>query len=86
MEPPLPTLAQSEEAKQENAEAFRAMMRSSAWKQFEALMENVYAQALKDEDALPMESFTPAALGECRGRRNAIRKLRSDLGFIINAI
>lgn len=77
----------SVQAKKDLAESYRTMMGLGAWKHFEKeILSRVEAQAMKDEDSMELKDLTPAAIGECRGRRNAVRKIKTDLDYILNSV
>lgn len=80
MEPVAPPIAA---AKQELAIAYREMMQTPGWKHFEKSLDHQFEQAVRDEDNLSLDNFVPTMLGECRGRRNAIRKIKRDIDFIL---
>lgn len=75
----------SDQAKKDLADAYRLMMESAAWKHFDAnILGIVEQQALRDEDSTALGDLTVASISECRGRRNAIRKIKSDVAYIVN--
>jgi len=76
----------TDQEKKDLAQSFRTMMDQAAWKHMEFILANVEHNAIKDEDALPITSLNLAEIGECRGRRNAIRKVKSDLDYILNGL
>lgn len=76
----------TDQERKDLAHSFRTMMDQAAWRHFEAILDNVESGAIRDEDALPIAELNLAEIGECRGRRNAIRKVRSDLGYILEGL
>lgn len=76
----------TDQEKKDLALSFRTMMDQAAWKHFEWILKRVEDQAVRDEDMMPISSMSLGDIGECRGRRNAIRKVRSDLDYILNGL
>jgi len=82
--------AEAEKAQKDSqvarAEQYRTMMELSAWKDFSKQMDSVFEQATKDEDAMPIADLGLAKIGECRGRRNAITKLKKHIDYVLAGI
>lgn len=72
-------------ARKDLAEAYQVMLGLAAWKHFETnILNRIEDQATKDEDNVPLDELSTAKIAECRGRRKAIDKIKSDLDYIVN--
>ncbi len=77
----------TDQAKKDLADSYRVMMEMSAWKHFERnVLNRIEDQATKDEDSVALDDLTTARIAECRGRRKAIVKIKTDLDYIVNGI
>lgn len=77
----------TDQERKDLAEAYHLMMEMAAWKHFEKnSLHAVVAQSIKDEDAMPIDELNLSRIGECRGRRNGIRKVLSDVVFILEGL
>lgn len=76
-----------DQAKQDLAQSYQLMMQSAAWKHFETSLDVIADKATKDEDSIDILNLDRSVglLGECRGRRNAIKKIKGDLAYILEA-
>lgn len=77
------------QAKKDLAESYRNMMELAAWKHFELnILNRIEKQATKDEDNIPVSELDKSIgkMGECRGRRGAIQKIKDDLEYILHGI
>lgn len=76
-----------DQSKKDLAHAYEVMMGLAAWKHFETnILNRIEQQAMKDEDAVFLDELTPAKIAECRGRRKAIDKIKSDIQFIVEEV
>lgn len=79
----------TDQERKDLAQAYQLMMQSAAWKHFDAVVLGPIAdKATKDEDAIDIMNLDRSVglLGECRGRRNAIRKIKSELAYIVDGL
>lgn len=77
--------ALSDQGRKDLAESYRVMMGLTAWRHFEVnILARIEDMATRDEDNTPIEDLSAARIAECRGRRKAIEKIRSDVDYIIN--
>lgn len=78
-----------DQARKDLADSYRLMMDLAAWKHFETKILNfIEEQATKDEDSIPIYDLDHCIgkLGECRGKRAAIDKIKSDLDYILEGL
>lgn len=70
------------------AQAYHLMMQSAAWKHFIGFIYQIEAKATKDEDAIDILNLDRSIgmLGECRGRRNTVRKIEIELSYILEGL
>lgn len=88
MEPPTPPPAARQDPEREKrlqlSAAYRSMTDMFAWKHLkEMVLERIHQQAVADEDALDMMDLNLGVIGECRGRRNAIKKILREVENIL---
>lgn len=79
----------TDQERKDLAQAYQLMMQSAAWEHFRrTILDSISDKATKDEDAVDILNLDRSVgmLGECRGRRNAIRKIKSELGYILQGI
>lgn len=78
----------TDQARKDLAQSYQLMMQSAAWKHFESSLDVIADKATKDEDAVDILNLDRSVgmLGECRGRRNAIRKIKSELSYILEGL
>lgn len=77
----------TDQERKDLAQAYRTMMDLAAWKHFVTGLDRIAEMATKDEDMIPTEALDRSigAIGEARGKRAAIHKIRQDLAFILEA-
>ena len=70
------------------AQAYQLMMQSAAWKHFEASLNLIAEKATKDEDSIDTLILAESIgfIGECRGRRAAIHKIRLNLSYVLEGL
>lgn len=76
-----------DQQKKDLTTSYQVMVSLGAWKHLEEnILKRVEQQALKDEDLIPTAELEHASviIAECRGRRRAIEKIRSDVLYIVN--
>jgi hypothetical protein len=79
----------TDQAKKDLAQSYHLMMDLAAWKHFQVnILNRIEEQATKDEDAIPIETLDSSIgkLGECRGKRAAIDKIKNDLEYILEGL
>jgi hypothetical protein len=71
-------------AKQELAHAYSNMTAMFAWQHFKTnILDRILEQAVTDEDAIDIKDLSSASIGECRGRRNAVKKILREVENIL---
>lgn len=78
----------SDQAKKDLAQAYQLMMQSAAWKHFEASIDLISERATSDEDSIPTEALDRSigSIGESRGRRAAIHKIKTNLSYVLEGL
>lgn len=76
----------TDQEKKDLAESYQTMMNLAAWKHFEGILKNLETIATKTEDEIDIASLNLAQIAECRGRRNAIKQIRSQLHYILEGL
>lgn len=74
----------TDQEKKDLAIAYRLMLDSAAWKHFETnTLNRIKELAIADEDAMPVTDINAGYYGVCRGKRQAIDKIKKDLIYIL---
>lgn len=74
----------TDQEKKDLAQAYQLMLDTAAWKHFEkTILDSIKQRAVFDEDAMPITDLNPGFYGVCRGKRQAIDKIKKDIIYIL---
>lgn len=76
-------------AKQDLANSYALMMEQAAWKHFTAnILNRIEELATREEDTIPIHELDRSIglIGECRGKRKAVEKIKDDLEYILHGL
>lgn len=77
----------TDQEKKDLAQSYRTMMDQGAWKHFsDTVLGKIERDAINDFDLFAISPSTLADLGEARGRRRAVMKIRSEINYILEGL
>lgn len=77
----------TDQEKKDLAQSYQTMMDQGAWKHFtENVLGKIERDAISDFDLFALNPNTLADLGEARGRRRAIIRIRSEINYIVEGL